>query len=634
MTRAGYGLDAALLDAAFPFHLVLGEDLTIRQLGTSLQRLCPTIAIGDPFERTFEVITPKVAATFAGLAAQTRVTSLLRPRSNPAVRLRGQILHDDVERVLCFVGSPWVTDTASFAALGLTLADFAVSDAVVDFALLLQNQSSALAEAKELARRLNSKTDELAHIASHDHLTGLPNRRQLLSRLDQAIAHRRSGASHVSVLMLDLDGFKTVNDSLGHPAGDELLCVIAERLRGAARAGDLVARFGGDEFAVLVESCDQTDPGGLAVLAMVTRVLAAVRTPVRLSSRPDVEVQVSASIGIGRHAGHETAAELVREADLAMYDAKSEGKDRYRLFEPALHTVAIARVELTEALRRAVVNQELLLHYQPVIDCRTRQITAVEALVRWDHPQRGLVPPDEFIPAAEANGTIVGIGKWVLATACAQVHEWHRQREGVGLRLAVNVSPMQLKPGFADDVRAVLTASGLDPQWLTLELTESLLARDDPHAIACLQELAHLGITLSVDDFGTGYSSLSRLQDFPVGELKVDKSFVDGVATAGASAPLVASIISLAHGLGLEVVAEGVETEEQFHFLRTHGCERVQGYLLGRPAPAADLADVLREPGRVAGRPVPRSATTGPVPGRQRPVPQTGRPARVAAERR
>ncbi|MFP5335032.1 MAG: EAL domain-containing protein [Actinomycetes bacterium] len=600
MSGPGWGLDAKALDVAFPFHLVLDEDLCIRQVGTSLRRLCPTVRVGGSLDASFELVTPKVPATFAGLRSQPRAVFQLRHRANQAVRLRGQVLHSESEGVLFFIGSPWVTDTASFAALGLSLNDFAVSDPVVDFVLLLQSQAASLTEAATLAGQLHDKTQELTHLAYHDLLTGLPNRMQFLDRLEKAIAERPPGASNLMVLMLDLDGFKAVNDSLGHSAGDELLKVVAQRLRRTARSRDTLARLGGDEFAVLVEWPASSDDARQAV-GIASRALEALRAPVRLPSHSDVVVQVTASIGIAVYAGHETAEELLRDADLAMYDAKSSGKDRFQYFEPAMHSVALARIELTEAIRRAVTDEEFTLHYQPLVDARSGVVTGVEALVRWDHPQRGLIRPDEFIPVAEATGTIAALGAWVLRTACGQVRAWNREHGGEPLRLSVNVSAAQLSPGFPDEVATVLAETGFDPTWLMLEITESMLAEDDPQAMACLHELAARGIALSVDDFGTGYSSLNRLQTFPITELKVDKSFVDGVGSQGSSAPLVTSIIALAHGLGLEVVAEGVETQEQYDFLVAHGCERAQGYLLGRPVAASELGRMLADRRRLAG---------------------------------
>ncbi len=599
-----WSLRPQLFAAAFPFHLVIDRDLRIVQAGPSLHRLCPALRDHDPFDSHFTVTTPRRASTFDAMATRSRAMFLLRGVADRHVTLRGQMLYDDLDRVLFFVGSPWVTDTAALQGLGLTLDDFAASDAVIDYVLLLQNQAAALATARDLAERIQKSAEELTHQAYHDSLTGLPNRNMLAERLQGVAAPDHDPTcEHFSVLMLDLDGFKAVNDSYGHSAGDELLRIVAERLRGMTRPDDLVARLGGDEFAILVEpwaghrtgsaADDRSVTGppalGLTAADIAERAMAALREPVSLPPPADVTIQIAASVGIAACGGAATADDILRNADLAMYVAKSAGKDRHERFEPIMHSAALARIELATALRTAVAGRELLLHYQPIVDTRTGQIDGVEALLRWPHPQRGFISPEEFVPVAESIGVIGDLGYWVLRTACAQVSQWP------DLRLAVNVSPLQLGPALREQVRTALTDAGLSADRLTLEITETMLVAGDPQALASLRDVAADGIRLAVDDFGTGHSSLGRLRSFPIHELKIDKSFVIGLTTGGSHPGLVAGVIALAHGIDLEVVAEGVESSDEYLLLKDLGCERAQGYHLGRPVPPEDIDALLKQ---------------------------------------
>ena len=597
-TTGGWTLAAPLLDAAFPFHLVLDQQLRIRQAGRTLRRLYPDLADGVQLAEVFEVTAPRVPARFATYATLPRELFLLRSRTDADLILRGQMLHDDGARVLFFLGSPWVTDTSTFTTLGLTLNDFATSDPAVDYAVLLQNRNSSLTAAKELAGRLEQTAKELQHQAYHDALTGLPNRAYFTDRLGHILNHLDPATGEtVSVIMFDLDGFKAVNDGYGHSAGDELLNVVAGRLRQVATHVDLVARFGGDEFAMLAgpgAGDDEADPNLAAELAEA--ILAAVREPVELPSHPEARVRLGASVGIAVRRGDENADELIRNADLAMYAAKAGGKDRHQPYQSHMHAAALARTELIEALRSPGIVDQLILHYQPVIETTSGEITGVEALLRWQHPQRGLVPPDEFISLAESVGAIVSMGRWVLRTACAQLRAWRDEDPSRRpLTIAVNVSPVQLRPELPDEVSAALADAGVEPELLTLEITETMLAEVSPQALACLEELARRGVHLSIDDFGTGYSSLSRLHNFPIHDLKIDRSFVTELGVSKSATSLVVSIIALAHGMGLQVVAEGVEHEEQYRLLQRHGCEYAQGFGLGRPMPAASISELLRK---------------------------------------
>jgi diguanylate cyclase (GGDEF)-like protein/PAS domain S-box-containing protein len=416
--------------------------------------------------------------------------------------------------------------------------------------------------------------EELAHRAFHDELTGLPNRARFGARLDWILSH----GEDVGVLFVDLDGFKGVNDALGHTAGDALLATFARRLRQAVNDIHVVARLGGDEFAVLVE-----DAGAEAACRIADQVMAALVDPLVVDGR---ELPISASIGVATTETATSAAELLRDADVAMYQAKARGRARYEVFTPAMHADAVERLELEADLHRAVARGEIHLVYQPLVDLATGRTVGAEALARWHHPRRGLVPPVEFIPLAEETGAVVEIGRWVLGEAARQARVWHREMGEDAPPISVNVSVRQLaEDGFADvALDAVLTA-GARPEWLVLELTESMLATAAGDPVAQLAALRAAGFRLAIDDFGTGYSSLSYLSRLPVDELKIDRSFVQALEAGGEEAALVRMIIELAHALSLVTVAEGVETEAQMATLMAMGCQWGQGYLFARPGP-------------------------------------------------
>jgi diguanylate cyclase (GGDEF)-like protein len=426
--------------------------------------------------------------------------------------------------------------------------------------------------------------------ALHDPLTKLPNRTLFLDRLRLALARAARLRLPVAVLFLDLDGFKAVNDSLGHAAGDQLLVQVAERVRQCLRPADTVARLGGDEFAVLLE-----DLGRGAERAVAERVLEAMRAPLVVEG---TQLVIQASIGIALGgAADEGAGDLLRQADLAMYTAKAGGKDRYETFEPAMHATALARIELEAELRRALDEDNLIVHYQPVCELPTGRLVRTEALVRWPHPGRGLISPAEFIPLAEERGLIVPLGQWVLRRACTETRRWQQRHPSEPpLGVAVNLSPGQLRPGFVESVGDTLREAGLDPRCLTLELTETLLMQEAAGTLKYLTGLKDLGIRLAVDDFGTGYSSLSRLRSFPIDEVKIDRSFVSDIAPGRTGGPLVAAVTAMGHALGLRVVAEGVETFEQLRFLLGRGCDAAQGYLVGRPVTASAMQQLLTDP--------------------------------------
>jgi diguanylate cyclase (GGDEF)-like protein len=440
-----------------------------------------------------------------------------------------------------------------------------------------EHASLALTDAKMVAKTL--------HQAFHDPLTDLPNRALFVDRLEQGMRRARRVGSQVAVLFLDIDRFKVVNDSLGHAAGDELLREVGARLLTSIRPGDTAARFGGDEFAILLEDVESSKEAE----HIARRILLALRTPLTLAGR---EVFVTGSIGIAMDAA--CADNAIRDADLAMYRAKAQGKGRYAIYEPYMHAAVVERAELEADLQRVVERDELVLHYQPIIDLKTDAIVGVEALVRWRHPQRGLIAPGAFIPLAEETLLMAEIGRWILNAACHQAVGWQRMRP---LKLSVNLSACQLQSAdLAADVAAALQASGLAPSALVLEITETVLMRDVEDTIECLEDLKKLGVLLAVDDFGTGYSSLDYLRRFPIDILKIDKAFVDDLVSGDAT--LAQAIIDLGESFGLQVVAEGIEHEPQRQRLIELGCGLGQGFCFARPMPADDIAALLA-PGSV-----------------------------------
>jgi len=439
-------------------------------------------------------------------------------------------------------------------------------------------------ERKQSEAALLEHTAQMSEQATHDALTGLPNRSLFLRRLGDALARSAGTDEQVAVLFVDLDGFKLVNDSLGHAVGDSVLVALAGRIRSVLRPTDTVARFGGDEFTIVCESLPNED----YVLGIVERVGQAVSVPLRLDD--GVEVSITTSIGIAFATGAEdNPEELLRDADVAMYRAKAQGRARATVFDAAMHTQAAERLETVSRLRGAADRGELRLYYQPQVSLDRSEVVGVEALIRWEHPERGLVLPDQFIPLAEEAQLIGPIGRWVLEEACRQAVEWQRQRPGLApLKMAVNVSASQLTQGdMVTTTARILRDTGMDPASLCLEITEGVLMGDADGSLGALRGLKELGVTVAVDDFGMGYSSLAYLQDFPVDILKVDRAFV---ARLDPSLPqrkaLVAVVIDLAHALGQIAIAEGVETVEQLDDLISLGCDIGQGYLFGRPQAA------------------------------------------------
>ncbi len=452
-------------------------------------------------------------------------------------------------------------------------------------------------------RDLLSAQGQLRYQAFHDTLTGLPNRQLVLDRAEQLLARARRDHRSVPALFIDIDGFKHVNDSFGHAAGDQLLRTVAARLLSVVREGDTVGRLGGDEFVILLDQSTLT----IAPQLVAERALVVLRAPIELGGTSERPLSISASIGItmGPHA---TADALLRDADIALYRAKEQGKDRYSLFELGGETVADDRLRLEIDLHDAIESRQFFLLYQPTFDLQSKTVTGVEALIRWRHPSRGVIAPDQFIPLAEATGMIVPIGRWVLTEACLQAAEWHRRGYPIGI--AVNVSGRQLDSDrFLDDVSEALIHSGLDPVTLTLEITETRLMEDPDGAAERLASLKALGVRIAIDDFGTGYSSLSYLRRFPVDALKIDRSFISGIATSSESAAIVRSLVQLGKTLGLQTLGEGIEEPDQLRGLQREQCDLGQGFLLSRPL---DVAGIERF---FAGAPLlgPSSPLLGPV---------------------
>ena len=431
----------------------------------------------------------------------------------------------------------------------------------------------------------NSRQIELANqrvleLAQIDALTGLPNRAFFLEQLEQTDPYERRRRGAFSILMLDLDRFKNVNDSLGHAAGDALLRQVALRLQSALRGSDVLARLGGDEFAIIQAGCDDQRAGSID---LATRISKLIAEPFLL---PGHRVEIGTSIGIAMAPEHGSDQEqLLKKADLALYRSKSAGRNCYTVYDEAMSVELEARNTLEGDLRDAIARCQFEVHYQPFFDVQSGDRQGLEALVRWRHPTRGLVPPDQFIPLAEDTGLIVPLGEWVLRRACDDATRWPAD-----IKVAVNLSPVQFKQtDLFDVIQSALRNSGLSPKRLEIELTESVLLERVVENHAFMQKLKSIGISLALDDFGTGYSSLSCLTAFPFDKIKIDKSFIGNLTNSHKSAAIISSIVTLACGLDMSVTAEGVETREQFEKLRTLGVNFAQGYLLGRPVPIDDL---------------------------------------------
>ncbi len=452
--------------------------------------------------------------------------------------------------------------------------------------------------------------DQLAHQAFYDSLTGLPNRALLMDRLNRALARGSRSPAYVAVLFLDLDHFQVINDSLGHAAGDRLLMAVAEQIEGCAQPEDTVARLGGDEFAILIEETNDV----IDAVHLAERIAECLRAPVVIDGR---EIVVTTSIGVTLSArGGSGADALVRDADVALYAAKAKGRARCEVFDPSMGARAFERLELEEDLRHAIPDGALRVVYQPIVNLATGQMLGMEALARWQHPRRGLLPPSEFIPMAEQSGLILAIDGWVIEEACRQLQEWRLPRPAEPcLVMSVNLSARQFdQPDLVEMIARALHASGLPPHALKLEITESIAMGDADSAVATLNALKALGVQIAIDDFGTGYSSLSYLKRFPVDTLKIDRSFVVGLGHDAENTAIVRAVIALAKSLGLSVTGEGIETAEQLHELQSLGCDQGQGYYFARPLTANAFGARLND--EITRRPRPITSVRGPRPNR------------------
>ncbi|MEM9089450.1 MAG: EAL domain-containing protein [Cyanobacteria bacterium P01_F01_bin.53] len=433
------------------------------------------------------------------------------------------------------------------------------------------------------------------HNALHDPLTGLPNRALLMERIELSILRAKHTENYrYAILFLDLDRFKVINDSLGHASGDRLLSVIAQKLKTYVREIDLVSRLGGDEFVILLEGISGTDE----IIPIIERILVDCQTPFMVNG---YEMFTSLSVGVvlGTQEYHQ-ASDLIRDADIAMYRAKDQGGNSYKFFDAEMHTQALYRLTLETNLRKAVEQEEFVVYYQPIVDILNNRLIGFEALVRWQHPERGFVSPGDFIPLAEELGLIVPLDSWVLKTACQQLASWTTKfADCFPLKISVNLCAQDIRnPSLIDDIDQLLAETGLDGSAICLELTESILVEDMSQTIDLLTQLKQRNIQISIDDFGTGYSSLSYLHRFPADNLKVDRSFVSHMEIENRDYQLVSTIITISHQLGLTVVAEGIETQQQLQWLQQLGCELGQGYLFSKPLSAEQIeADLLANQG-------------------------------------
>jgi diguanylate cyclase (GGDEF)-like protein len=549
--------------------------------------------VEDSFARVGAVSTIAVARWMAGEGE-----AVAREVGQESWRIFGQLaaqraapLNEVTKRCLRWrdAADDVVRDTA--VRLGLSEGVAARAQAMLQRSLdvtLVRMCQSFENERRRAHEELTRRQDELAFLATHDALTGLPNRTLILDRVEQMLVRARRNQEPVAALFIDLDNFKGINDTLGHGPGDELLRAVAARLQGVVRDLDALGRLGGDEFVIVAEGMSLA--AGPELIA--ERLLEALKQPFEL---PGTETMLTVTASVGIAAGDRTCAEeLLRDADIAMYRAKWEGRNRYVVFESGMQDAVQSRMELEIDLRVAIENEEFFLVYQPTFDLRSMSPTGIEALVRWNHPARGVVQPDDFVPLLEETGMITEVGRWVLTQACRQAAAWHEAGYPVGI--AVNVSARQLDTDeFVTDVRTALADAGLDPGVLTIEITETTLMTNAEETARRLAEIKRLGVRIAIDDFGTGYSSLAYLQRFPVDALKIDRSFIARLTQDQEGETLIRSLVQLGKSLAIETLAEGIERSHELSLLKEEQCDTGQGFLFARPLEAAACESFLRE---------------------------------------
>ena len=494
----------------------------------------------------------------------------------------------------CFSWRNVMAEVLHESATQLDVPPEALSQALSILQLSLEFSLVRMCECFEIERRrtdeeLERREEELSFLATHDALTGLPNRTLILDRVEQMLARSRRSQTPVAALFVDLDNFKSINDTLGHGVGDELLRAVAARLNGVIRDADALGRLGGDEFVVISEELSLA--AGPELVA--ERLLEALKHPFQLGADKETQLTVTASVGIAA-GDHTSAEELLRNADIAMYRAKWDGKNRYVVFETGMQDTLQNRMELEMDLREALEKDEFFLAYQPTIDLSNMSPTGVEALIRWEHPVRGVVQPDDFIPLLEETGLIVEIGKWVLEEACSQGAAW--RAAGYPIGMAVNVSGRQLDTDqLVTDIEGALSQSDLDPGALTIEITETTLMRNVEETARRLTAIKALGVRIAIDDFGTGYSSLAHLQRFPVDALKIDRSFISGLTNNEEGETLMHTLVQLGKALSIETFAEGIEQQQELSLLREQDCDSGQGFLFARPLDVAATEAFLQQ---------------------------------------
>jgi diguanylate cyclase (GGDEF)-like protein len=580
----------------------LGSELNARAEEVLSRTVAQTISSGElvdpPVQERFERIctnsTTAVARWIAGEGLD-----VTRDAARETSKIFGELaahraasLNEVTRR--CFWWRNVMADVLREIAAELDAPTDALSQALNMVQLSLEFSLLRMCECFETERKrtdeeLKRREEELAFLATHDPLTGLPNRTLILDRVEQMLARSARNQAPVAALFVDLDNFKSVNDTLGHSAGDELLRAVAERLRGVVRNVDALGRLGGDEFVVIAEELS-LDAGPELV---AVRLLDALAQPFKLGSNGETRLTVTASIGIA--AGERTSAEeLLRDADIAMYQAKWDGKSRYAVFETAMQDTVQQRLELDMDLREALQNDEFFLEYQPTFALSDMTPIGVEALIRWDHKARGVVQPDGFIPLLEETGLINEVGRWVLQEACRQGAVW--RRAGYPIDMAVNVSGRQLDGDqLLGDIEEALAQSGLDPGALTIEITETTLMRNVEETARRLLAIKQLGVRIAIDDFGTGYSSLAHLQQFPVDALKIDRSFISGMRHNKEGETLIHTLVQLGKALSIDTVAEGIEQQQELSLLQEEDCDSGQGFLFARPLDVAATEAFLQK---------------------------------------